>query len=55
MRERLQDRAAASPGRRALNGYSAAFTMAVYVHTNPEDLAAGRDALAAIYRAEEAR
>jgi hypothetical protein len=29
--------------------------MAVYVHTNPEDLAAGRDALAAIYRAEEAR
>jgi integrase len=35
--------------------YSAAFTMAVYVHTNPEDLAAGRDALAAIYRAEEAR
>ena len=29
--------------------YSAAFTMAVYVHANPEDLAAGRDALAAIY------
>jgi integrase len=35
--------------------YSAAFTMATYVHTNPEDLAAGRDALAAIYCAEEAR
>lgn len=35
--------------------YSAAFTMATYVHTNPEDLAAGRDALAAIYRAEDAR
>lgn len=33
--------------------YSAAFTMATYVHANPEDLAAGRDALAAIYRAEE--
>ena len=30
--------------------YSAAFTMATYVHANPEDLAAGRDALAAIYR-----
>jgi len=35
--------------------YSAAFTMATYVHANPEDLAAGRDALAAIYRAEDAR
>jgi integrase len=35
--------------------YSAAFTMATYVHANPEDLAAGRDALAAIYRAGEAR
>lgn len=35
--------------------YSAAFTMATYVHANPEDLAAGRDALAAIYRSEEAR
>jgi integrase len=35
--------------------YSAAFTMATYVHTNPEDLAVGRDALAAIYRAEDAR
>lgn len=29
--------------------YSAAFTMAVYVRANPEDLAAGRDALAAVY------
>ena len=29
--------------------YSAAFTMATYVHANPEDLAAGRDALASIY------
>jgi hypothetical protein len=27
--------------------------MATYVHANPEDLAAGRDALAAIYRAGE--
>jgi len=35
--------------------YSAAFTMATYVHANPEDLAAGRDALATIYRAEDAR
>jgi len=35
--------------------YSAAFTMATYVHANPEDLAAGRDALAAIYGTEEAR
>lgn len=34
--------------------YSGAFTMATYVHANPEDLAAGRDALAAIYRAEDA-
>jgi len=33
--------------------YSGAFTMATYVHASPEDLAAGRDALAAIYRAEE--
>lgn len=33
--------------------YSAAFTMATYVHANPEDLAAGRDALAAIYRTGE--
>jgi integrase len=33
--------------------YSAAFTMATYVHANPDDLAAGRDALAAIYRAGE--
>jgi integrase len=32
--------------------YSGAFTMATYVHANPEDLAAGRDALAAIYGAE---
>jgi integrase len=31
--------------------YSAAFTMATYVHANPDDLAAGRDALSAIYRA----
>ena len=30
--------------------YSAAFTMATYVHANPDDLAAGRDALSAIYR-----
>jgi len=33
--------------------YSGAFTMSVYVHANPDDLAAGRDALASIYRAEE--
>ncbi len=33
--------------------YSAAFTMATYVHAGAEDLAAGRDALAAIYRAGE--
>jgi integrase len=32
--------------------YSGAFTMATYVHANPDDLAAGRDALTAIYRAE---
>lgn len=31
--------------------YSGAFTMATYVHANPDDLAAGRDALAEIYRA----
>jgi integrase len=31
--------------------YSGAFTMATYVHANPDDLAAGRDALSAIYRA----
>jgi integrase len=31
--------------------YSAAFTMATYVHASPDDLAAGRDALARIYRA----
>jgi integrase len=30
--------------------YSGAFTMATYVHASAEDLAAGRDALAAIYR-----
>jgi integrase len=29
--------------------YSGAFTMGQYVHANPDDLAAGRDALAAIY------
>jgi integrase len=33
--------------------YSGAFTMATYVHANPDDLAAGRDALAAIYRTGE--
>jgi hypothetical protein len=33
--------------------YSAAFTMATYAHTNPEDLGAGRDALAEIYRVKE--
>lgn len=33
--------------------YSAAFTMATYVHANPEDLAAGRDALESIYKARE--
>ena len=33
--------------------YSAAFTMAVYVRANPEDLGAGRDALASIYKARE--
>jgi integrase len=32
--------------------YSGAFTMATYVHANPDDLAAGRDALAAVYRSE---
>ena len=32
--------------------YSGAFTMATYVHASPDDLAAGRDALSAIYRAE---
>jgi integrase len=32
--------------------YSAAFTMATYVHANPDDLATGRDALASIYRSE---
>jgi integrase len=31
--------------------HSGAFTMATYVHANPGDLAAGRDALSAIYRA----
>jgi len=35
--------------------HSGAFTMAAYVHANPEDLATARDALAAIYRAEETR
>jgi integrase len=29
--------------------YSGSFTMSQYVHANPDDLAAGRDALAAIY------
>jgi integrase len=29
--------------------HSGAFTMSRYVHANPDDLAAGRDALAAIY------
>jgi integrase len=33
--------------------YSGAFTMSQYVHANPGDLAAGRDALSAIYRAGE--
>jgi integrase len=33
--------------------YSAAFTMATYVHANADDLAAGRDALSAIYRTGE--
>jgi integrase len=32
--------------------YSGAFTMSQYVHANPGDLATGRDALSAIYRAE---
>jgi integrase len=32
--------------------YSGAFTMSQYVHANPDDLAAGRDALSAIYRTE---
>jgi hypothetical protein len=31
--------------------YSAAFTMATYVHVNPEDLGAGRYALVSIYKA----
>jgi integrase len=34
--------------------YSRAFTMSQYVHANPDDLAAGRDALAAIFRTGEA-
>ena len=34
--------------------YSGAFTMSQYVHANPDDLAAGRDALAAIYRPGDA-
>jgi integrase len=33
--------------------YSGAFTMATYVHANPDDLAVGRDALTLIYGAEE--
>jgi integrase len=33
--------------------YSGAFTMSQYVHANPDDLAAGRDALSTIYRTEE--
>jgi integrase len=33
--------------------YSGAFTMATYVHANPDDLAVGRDALASIYRTGE--
>jgi integrase len=33
--------------------YSGAFTMSQYVHASPDDLAAGRDALSAIYRAGE--
>ena len=33
--------------------YSGAFTMSQYVHANPDDLAAGRDALSAIYRMGE--
>jgi integrase len=33
--------------------YSGAFTMSQYVHANPGDLAAGRDALSAIYRTGE--
>jgi integrase len=32
--------------------YSGAFTLSQYVHANPDDLAAGRDALAAVYRSE---
>ncbi len=32
--------------------YSGVFTMATYVHANPDDLAAGRDALSAIYATE---
>jgi hypothetical protein len=35
--------------------YSSAFTMSQYAHPNPDDLAAGRDALAVIYRTEDAR
>lgn len=34
--------------------YTGAFTMSQCVHANPDDLADGRDALAAIYRAEDA-
>jgi integrase len=33
--------------------YSGAFTMSQYIHANPDDLAAGRDALSAIYRMGE--
>lgn len=33
--------------------YSGTFTMATYVHVNPDDLAVGRDALASLYRLGE--
>ena len=39
--------------RAAWCGHAVAVNVATYTHANPEDLAAGRDALAAIYRAEE--
>ena len=39
--------------RAAWCGHAVAVNVGTYTHTNPEDLAAGRDALAAIYRAGE--
>ncbi len=41
--------------RAAWCGHTVAVNIGTYTHARPEDLAAARDALAAIYRAEEAR